>query len=258
MRQEVPIDRLSSNPQTRRSTARTVNDMAGNCTLPAELSYDRAMDHEWHVRCRNCPSCLRARQYLWQMRAEAEILGARWTYMFTGTWAPPQTWDIDEVKEQTTSFLTTLRSSAWRRGATFRYLVLPERHKSGAFHIHALIHTDSPVVNGVLIESAWKIGRTTCDPCDFGSAGYVTKYVSKDLFQESSAKRPRIRASRSPTYGGWIIQRDQEIVKEMMKNKPKENIQEIWAKNLRAAIKELERQKNPAPMKKLLTKVSAT
>lgn len=52
--------------------------------------------------------------------------------------------------------------------------------------------------------------------------------------------------------------RDKEIIQQMMKDKPKENIQEVWAKNLRQAVMEQKQRKNPSPRKKLLTAMSSS
>jgi hypothetical protein len=41
------------------------------------------------------------------------------------------------------------------------------------------------------------------------------------------------------------MQRDEEVLREMMENKPKENLTETWAKNLRMAMKKLEAPMSP-------------
>jgi len=48
---------------------------------------------------------------------------------------------------------------------------------------------------------------------NFRGASYVTKYVSKDLFEVSTqGRRPRIRASRNPRYGDEIMCHEEAVV----------------------------------------------
>ncbi len=234
-------------------------DYSGSCTRRAVVPYDGCMDICDQVRCRNCPSCLRSRRFLWQMRAEAETILADRTWFFTGTWAQ-QTWEFEECKRETSLFLMRLRSRCHERGTNFRYLVVPERHKSGAFHIHALIHvpwTDFSFYQ--LIADSWQAGFFTIKECNYKTAGYITKYTSKDLFEEIDGKRPRIRASRAryehkPTigygpyvtvergYGAWVMEKDKELVQQMMKDKGKEPLWETWAKNLRMMVRQHQKE----------------
>ena len=82
---------------------RSANAMHGSCTTPVKLRFNETdKDHELSVRCRSCPGCLRSRRFLWQMRAEAEMLFHQRTFFFTGTFAK-QTNDIEVVKRATTN-----------------------------------------------------------------------------------------------------------------------------------------------------------
>lgn len=240
-------------------------EVYGSCTNPVILRYsprmaidreadffvrgvDFMVDQELHVRCRRCPSCLRARQYLWRLRAEAEVLLHRKTLFFTGTFKA-QTDNLKIVNDECTRFLKRLRRRCDRRDSKVRYLLVPERHKSGNWHIHALLHSNDAITTRMANDS-WGAGFTVCKVADRATAGYVTKYVAKDLLEDANGKLPRIRASRSPTYGGWVMERDKELVQEMLRERPKEGMQEVWTKNLKMLIAEVERQ--PTVERKLL------
>jgi len=217
-------------------------EVFGSCTSPVIVRYDAFVDREYHVRCRRCPGCLRARQYLWQLRAEAEWLIAPRTVLFTGTFRN-QTWDIEVCKDATTKWLKRCRHHLKKRDHSVRYLVIPERHKSGAWHIHSLLHSEEDVPM-TLYRECWNEGFTTASVGDIRSAGYVTKYVSKDLTDGNEHIVPRIRASRNPTYGAWVMERDADKVKEMMQDKPKKQQEEIWLSNLKQMIREQEKKKS--------------
>jgi len=206
----------------------------GNCTRPVGLASTLGREVQLGVRCRRCPGCLRARRFLWKLRAQAEMLEAHQTYLFTGTYRA-QYLDLEPVNESITLWLKRLRERV-DRGA-LRYLIAPERHKSGAWHMHALLHDvgSGSVDLGRLAETVWRDGFTKCKPCDIRGAGYVTKYVSKDL--ESSgdnARRPRIRASRSPRYGAVVMEQSEAIVRELQKRQV--DIGATWTYNLREAL----------------------
>lgn len=83
----------------------------------------------------------------------------------------------------------------------FRYLIIPERHKSGAWHFHALISH----FNGTLSDSGHKTstgrvvynikgfrnGFTTAVEIDdkYAVSSYVTKYITKDFIKEFNQRR---------------------------------------------------------------------
>lgn len=187
---------------------------SGNCSTPARLSSPLGRDVELVVRCRGCPGCLRARQHLWRLRAEIETVQADRTWLFTGTFRA-QHHEREPVAEEITRYFKRLR----HRTQQLRYLACYERHRSGAFHCHMLLHTD--------VGTKW---RDVTEPWDAGffkanlirsyrGASYVTKYVSKDLMETStSGRRPRIRASRNPRYGDQIMCHEEQIV-QMLKQR---------------------------------------
>lgn len=218
---------------------RVALEVHGSCTSPVSVRYGDTVDMEYHVRCRRCPGCLRARQYLWQLRAEAEWVLAPRTVMFTGTFAR-QSHDIEVCKEAVTRWLKRCRYHLTQKGGhEFRYLVVPERHKSGAWHVHSLMHSDTDLRYRTYRE-CWDDGFSYARVGDQNSASYVTKYVSKTLSEGNEAVYPRIRASRSPTYGAWVMERDAEKVKELLKAN-KRNEHQIWLSNLRQIMREAEK-----------------
>lgn len=214
-------------------------DVAGNCTSPVIVRYDGHVDREYHARCRRCPGCLRARQWLWKLRAEAEFLVAPQTVFFTGTFRD-QHHELEPVREETTRFLYRLRSYSRERGHNFRYLLVPEKHKSGAWHYHGLFHVEHDF-DPEWVRYAWQAGWSWPKPANIGSADYVTKYVAKDLIEDQGERVPRIRASRNPTYGGWVVNRSEEEVKKLLEERGEEWVVETWTKNLKHWIREEER-----------------
>ncbi|DAZ92355.1 TPA_asm: replication initiator protein [Microviridae sp.] len=272
MRKQTPADSAFLKPTDPIGRQIIHEDYSGSCTRRAVVAYDGHIDICDQVRCRNCPSCLRSRRFLWQMRAEAETLLAHHTWFLTGTWAQ-QTWDLEECKRETSLFLMRLRSRCHERNTNYRYLVVPERHKSGAFHIHALLHGKDDGLTYKMVADSWQAGFHSIRQCDYQTAGYVTKYVSKDLFEDVDGKRPRIRASRAKyahrpdgegpyitlesSYGAWVMEKDKEVIKAMMAQQPKEMLWETWSKNLRMIVHETAAKKKPRPEMKILELMTA-
>ena len=233
-----------------------VEDVSGSCTVPVIVRKSRdgkrMLDREFHVRCRRCPSCLRSRQFLWRLRGEVETLAAPQTVMFTGTFAE-QTWDREVCSERITRWLKRARYYCGS-GFELRYLVVPERHKSGAWHCHALLHSEP--ISKAVYEDSWGYGFTKAKYADWDSAGYVTKYVAKNLLDDSNAKVPRIRCSRSPAYGGWVMEQDKEKVRELLANQSNESIRNTWKKNLDHLLRDLERLENESLMDQWLREMN--
>lgn len=249
---ERAIHRSFDDPRARRMPGKFARAMYGSCTHPVILAYGKDVDHEWHVRCRNCPGCVRARRFQWQMRAEAETMesqriGGR-TWLFTGTFAA-QHHDLDPVKTELTLFLKRARERSRERESPFRYLVCMERHKSGALHAHALVHCGNSLRSRD-VRSAWCAGFSDARLCDYRGAGYVTKYVTKDLGDDGTLKRPRIRASRG--YGAWVVERDAEVVAQLLAERPEEDLTEVWRKNLMMAVREEQNRQRPSSLRKIM------
>ena len=200
------------------------------------------MDHGKKVRCRGCPSCLRAKKYQWAIRAEYEMMMSPRTWFFTGTFAS-QTHSYDEASKEATDFLKRLRRRLDRKDkAKIRYLICPERHKSGAWHWHGLMHDLDTRCTFSDLRRSWTAGFSypkLVKNTHIRAARYVTKYATKSIMEEDGeTKRPRIRASRSPKYGGVMVIEDLELVQEIMKSRREERVNETWTKNLREALME--------------------
>lgn len=219
-----------------RNPPRIVVPYFGNCTRPIRLGSPLGRDVEYGVRCRRCAGCLRARRFLWKLRAESEVFTSAQSYLFTGTYRA-QYLDLEPVSLSITLWLKRLRERLNERGS-LRYLVATERHKSGAWHMHALLHDVNGVAGDVrnLSGVAWRDGFSNCKTVDVRGAGYVTKYVSKDLEQSgTTAFRPRIRASRNPMYGAIVMEHQEEIVRELQKRRV--DLGQVWNVNLREILK---------------------
>jgi len=256
---DSPLHRSFQDPSQNRVRRRTARMIAGNCTTPVFLphsttvddmsNFEQHRDHEIGVRCRNCPSCLRARRFQWAMRAHWEILHAPKTWFFTGTHRD-QGHDYNPAKEEVQRFVKRLREreKAYTGRRSLRYLMLPELHKSGAIHWHGLLHHDGGITYR-MVRSAWSAGYSfpsTVKKAQ-GCANYVTKYATKDMLGASMGddgrnRRPRILASRSPTYGDPVIIRDPELIQELARAN-QEELHETWRKNLLQAIRNLEASK---------------
>jgi hypothetical protein len=79
------------------------------------------------------------------------------------------------------------------------------------------------------------------------------------MLDDAEAKVPRIRSSRSPTYGAWVMERDKEKVREQLANNPEEHVQKVWRKNLQHFLRDAKKyqergildQLAPVPMEDL-------
>lgn len=250
-RSDRPSDRAFWHPDDHKldRSVRTVNKMSGSCTSPVPMSVDKSIDHERHVRCRNCPGCLRARRFLWTMRAEAEWWQAERSWFFTGTFKD-QTADYDVVRQEVTRFLKRVRK---RSEDKVRYLILPEPHKSGMLHVHGLIH-GKETLKYRQIHASWQAGFSVVKLAkDHRTAGYVCKYSTKGLHDGPDVLRPRIRASRAPTYGGWVMQRDELLVKKLLAERGEEEVAEIWRKNMRMVLTRPPKLRAEAFLRNLMT-----
>lgn len=227
-------------------------EVAGDCTGPVLNQHAMGIGLMYRARCRRCPSCLKARQALWKLRAEEEILDAYQSYFWTGTFAK-QSHDYAEVRTDMSLFLKRARERCAARGEAFRYLVVPERHKSGAWHFHGLFHAHGDLDPDVF-HTAWGHGFTTCDPADAGAAWYIAKYMTKDLFSREGEERHRMRASRG--YGAWVMEQDEQLVKELLAKRPPKETPDIWTENFKMIKKELRRKQRGRSESNLLMRLS--
>lgn len=172
------------------------------------INLERKIAVFFHPRCGlwSCPECAKINQEIWTWRAangglvlarkfgnvefltltSHEKLGAAAS---VDVW--PDAWD-------------KLRKRAGRAGGELQYFAVPERHKSGRLHVHAIIATRDE-----LPLRWWKNAARACGmgyQADLqevvnegGVGGYVGKYLAKTL-QYSNWKKGfrRIRTSQ-----GW-------------------------------------------------------
>lgn len=94
-----------------------------------------------------------------------------------------------------------LRNTRFRHSQSLTYVVVPELHKDGAIHFHALLgnyngnlkysgintKTDLPIYN----LTGWRAGFSTATKIDNqdAAASYIKKYITKDMVTFSGKKR---------------------------------------------------------------------
>lgn len=207
-----------------RCEAPVLRDIRSVVKLPA-VYYDgpdavdlRRMFIDFEVRCRKCPSCLKARGILWRIRAQEEVALSHRTWFCTFTLSPESHSAMlnrvllsglrrggarleqlppeelfalrhKEISREFTKYFKRLR----KRGYKFRYLLVVEAHKSGLPHYHALMHDNSvskPLTYRA-IGSEWKLGfykHKLLPEGDISAVNYCTKYLMKSASS-------RVRAS---------------------------------------------------------------
>lgn len=179
--------------------------------------YDVGMSLLLMSRCRRCEPCLKARAYSWSERAKWELGHARRTWFGTLTLRPEEHYlaecrarqeliarsvDFDGLRSEDqfkarhnavgpelTKWLKRVRKES---GATLRYLLVAEAHKTGLPHYHLLVHERSgSAVGERTLRRQWTLGHSKFNLVDEGdprAARYVCKYLAK-------AAEARVRAS---------------------------------------------------------------
>lgn len=183
------------------------------------IDKDTTVNVDLDVRCRKCPNCLRARSYHWAERARHEIAASSRTWFATLTLSPERqsrlvmeaefrlarqrvdyaalcaadpfdAWRerIKPLGREMTLYLKRLRKQA----SGLRYILVVEKHKSGAPHVHALIHEHGSPIRHADLSRCWHWGFSNFKLVDVhksaAAARYVSKYLSKDI-------TTRVRAS---------------------------------------------------------------
>lgn len=161
------------------------------------------------VRCRKCGPCRHARRRHWQLRAQAEISASERTWFGTLTLAPEQQFRLvclasvnlaaggtlyealpedQQFKERCKPLVREVQLYIKRLrkdGCKFRYLVAIERHKSGAPHVHLLVHETAAPVRHKQLSAKWSLGFSKFNLVAEGeetqAARYVAKYLTKSL-----------------------------------------------------------------------------
>lgn len=115
-----------------------------------------------------------------------------WNYFCTFTFADNR-YCYDSCKDRLRKFLNNFKT----RCCAIEYLVVPEQHKDGAWHFHALINGN---LDGYLCDT-WRSGRFELKGYRLGKcevepvkdthrvSSYITKYITKDLQVELKNKR---------------------------------------------------------------------
>lgn len=223
------ITEVYARPPLHRNDASNATQVIGPGRLPGLL--------EIHTRCRRCEPCLRTRQRRWAGAAIAETRMSTRTWFGTLTLSPEWQFrtkieainyhrnrgvDFDSLSAdeqfvahhraigaELTRYLKRVRKNA---DASFRYLLVAEKHKSGDPHYHMLLH-ENAVGGKVLhrhLSSAWRYGFENwrlSDPLKPYETAYLCKYLSKSL-------AARVRASQR--YGVASSDYHARILKALM------------------------------------------
>lgn len=214
----------------RASSGSRHSDLHGDCDSPVYqhlfgypdevlvrlgIEPDRAVAQSISVRCRKCAPCLRHRSRLWAARAISETAVSGRTWFVTLTLSPERVAWVDQsawvastlagsdmtdenlfaqrvraVSPELTRWLKRVRKNS---GASLRYLLVVEAHKSGVPHWHALLHEVQGTVVKRAVQSAWRYGFSHVRLVDEDSASgawYVCKYLAKSGLA-------RVRASQN-------------------------------------------------------------
>lgn len=176
------------------------------------------------VRCRKCEGCRKERRCMWTQRAAKEWRQSTRTWFVTLTLRPEDHYKLQtkvrqrvaaaggnldamqprerleemlkDYRREMDLYLMRLRKGLRERGwglLRFRYLWVPEPHKSGAIHFHMLLHEVSSdmAIRKERIEGSWGRGFVSAKLVKSEDAArYVTKYLGKHHFEG------RIRASK--------------------------------------------------------------
>lgn len=182
----------------------------GRCSNPYELRFQpsRSLTQGYVdlvTPCRNCQHCLRRRARFWAAKAGVEYARAERTWFATYTFGPqvranlyaPLQGVTDAAERRArliqasggylSRYLKKVRKSL--SGQSLRYLAVPELHKDGTPHWHALLHTHASWRS---LAKPWAYGFSKINLVEHGvrEIRYVTKYLAKD-------KLGRVRASLS-------------------------------------------------------------
>lgn len=200
---------------------------------------------DMEVRCRRCAACLKARSHHWAERALLEVQSAERTWFGTLTFSPDEQWlmqararvksagGFDEARtsqrwdEGDAEYAARVRGAQFSRlhhangplltkwlkrirknsGATLRYILVAEAHKSGMPHYHCLImqaRNGPPILHRHLAK-AWVHGFSQFKLAEPGAVRYVCKYLAKSA-------DARIRASLH--FGRLAVSSDSAIARQ--------------------------------------------
>lgn len=181
------------------------------------FDHDTPMSLLMLTRCRKCEKCLRARANHWYLRAKGELACSERSWFGTLTLRPEEHYLAElraraECARKSVAFDTLppwekfahlhrangpeltkwLKRIRKESGATLRYILVAEAHKSGLPHYHVLVHERGHVpVRERTLRLQWTLGHSKFNLVDGDprSARYVCKYLAK-------AAEARVRASQ--------------------------------------------------------------
>lgn len=212
-----------------------IPDVVGKRQNFTQFRYGRELNIA--AACRRCAGCLDHKRNLWGNRAYGETLRAHRTWFGTLTFTPDlhdqalrlamsRTWDDGVAYERLSEgeqiaanaevlyspiqrFVKRLR----KQGSTFRYLIVPEPHKSGLVHFHVLFHetdADKPLRKAQL-EDQWRAGLSHWRVVQTGNkraVWYVCKYLSKE-----AELKPRASTRYGAVINGPALQHGSQRVR---------------------------------------------
>lgn len=200
------------------------------------------------VRCRKCDGCRKERRMMWTERAAREWRQSTRTWFVTLTMRPEEHYKLQcrvaarvaeaggdlnalpakerfkevlkDYKDVMRLYVNRLRKGVRAMGwdtLSFRYLWVPEPHKSGAIHFHMLLHEvslDQPITKA-RIEGLWRHGFTSAKLVKSADAArYVTKYLGKNHLDG--------RLNVSTGYGERELEPEELLRMPMMPANPQE------------------------------------
>lgn len=124
-----------------------------------------------------------------------------WEYFITLTYSPDKLENRYDFSLCMKKVHTWINNCKKRKAENLLYLLVPEQHKDGAWHIHGLLcnttgltFTDSGKRhNGKIVYNLddWKLGFSTATKVTdtYKVSNYITKYITKDLCTITSGKQ---------------------------------------------------------------------
>lgn len=121
-----------------------------------------------------------------------------WFVTFTFSSNSVDRYDYDKCADRLTNWLSNCKTNF---GLKFQYVIVPEKHKDGAFHFHGLFSGDLPnmVYSGhrdrkgryIYNIDSFRYGFTTATRVGHNSrsASYLMKYISKDMMAVSDGRK---------------------------------------------------------------------
>lgn len=190
------------------------------------LPFDDDNDESADVGGRLAASISRTKSRIYELAACNE-----WDWFFTGT-LNPEWCDVNNLRLFRARLSQAIRDFRKSSGCAVRYLLIPEQHKSGAWHMHGLFgglppemlrklsadeHLPYRLLERIKAHDdvyTWdyyskRFGYTTLTPMRnaAATAAYVTKYITKDLLSNTLD-------SKSHSYYASIGLKGAEIIAE--------------------------------------------